>query len=98
LKAVRETVRSYDTVEAVAGQYSAETEAGLKDGSPIRLEDIPMVIASLERDMKDLARAMEFEKAAEVRDEIQSLRGILGTADGRLGMSKRKVTRFAGKR
>jgi len=96
-KAVRETVRSYDAVEGVAGQYSSSTEAGL-DGAPIRLEDIPMVIASLEKDMKDLARAMEFEKAAEVRDEIQSLRALLGTADGRLGMGKRKLPRVGGKR
>ena len=93
-KAVRETVRAYDAVEGVAGQYSANLEAGL-EGSPIRLEDIPMVIASLEKDMKDLARAMEFEKAAEVRDEIQSLRGLLGTADGRLGMGKRKGPKLA---
>ena len=97
-KAVRETVRSYDAVEGVAGQYSSSTEAGLAEGSPIRLEDIPMVIASLERDMKDLARAMEFEKAAEVRDEIQSLRGLLGTADGRLGMGKRKGPKLARQR
>lgn len=93
-KAVRETVRSYEAVENVVGQYSSTTEAGLVDGAPIRLEDIPIVIASLEKDMKDLARAMEFEKAAEVRDEIQSLRALLGTSDGRLGRDKRRLTRF----
>ncbi len=98
LKAVRETVRSYDAVEGVVGQYSSETEAALKDGSPVRLEDIPMVIASLEKDMRDLAKAMEFEKAAQVRDEIQALRGIMGTADGRLGVGKRKLPRAAGRR
>ena len=97
-KAVRETVRSYDAVEAVVGQYSSETEAALKDGSPIRLEDIPIVIASLEKDMKDLARAMEFEKAAQVRDEIQGLRGIMGTSDGRLGVSKRHLRKPIAKR
>jgi excinuclease ABC subunit B len=97
-KAVRETVRAFEAVEDVTGQYSSTTERALADGLPIRLEDIPMVIASLERDMKDLARAMEFEKAAEVRDEIQSLRALLGTADGRLGMGKRRLTRFANKR
>jgi len=96
IKAVRETVRSYEAVEGVAGQYSSDTEAGL-DGAPIRLEDIPVVIASLEKDMKDLARAMEFEKAAQVRDEIQSLRALLGTADGRLGSGKRKLPRVGRK-
>jgi excinuclease ABC subunit B len=97
-KAVRETVRAYEAVEGVAGQYSSKVEGTLGEGSPIRLEDIPMVIASLEKDMKDLARAMEFEKAAEVRDEIQALRGILGTADGRLGLGKRKGPRLLNKR
>ena len=48
--------------------------------------------------MKDLARAMEFEKAAQVRDEILSLRGLLGTSDGKLGLGKRHLKRFANKR
>lgn len=92
-KVVRETVRAYEAVQAVAGQYSEETTAKLKDGTPIRIEDIPILVASLEREMKDLAKAMEFEKAAEVRDEIRGLRGLLGTSDGRLGQEKRKLPR-----
>jgi hypothetical protein len=35
---------------------------------------------------------MEFEKAADVRDEIGRLRALLGTSDGKLGIgSKRKL-------
>jgi excinuclease ABC subunit B len=98
-KMVRETVRSYDSVEEVVSQYSEETRKKLgQDGAPIRIEEIPILISSLEKEMKDLAKAMEFEKAAQVRDEIESLRGILGTSSGRLGQDKRKVKRFAGKR
>ena len=92
-KVVRETVRAYESVKEVVGQYSDETMARLKDGTPIRVEDIPILVASLEREMKDLAKSMEFEKAAEVRDEIRSLRGIMGTSDGRLGQDKRKLPR-----
>ncbi|HVL37971.1 MAG TPA: excinuclease ABC subunit UvrB [Fimbriimonadaceae bacterium] len=89
-KEVRETVRAYETVNEVVAQY---TPSVTKD-QPIRLEEIPIVIASLEREMKDLAKAMEFEKAAVVRDEIQALRQALGTSDGRLGVSaKRKLRR-----
>jgi len=99
LKVVRETVRSQEAVAEVISQYSAETRAKLgKDGAPIRVEDIPILIDGLEKDMKDLAKAMEFEKAATVRDEIQSLRALLGTADGRLGSGKRKLKRYAGGR
>lgn len=91
-KVVRETVRAYDAANEFSAQYSEETTKRVgKDGAPVRVEDIPLLIADLERDMKDLAKAMEFEKAAVVRDEIQSLRGLLGTSDGRLGQSKRKL-------
>ncbi len=98
-KEVRETIRSYDAVAEVTAQYSPETLQKIgEDGAPIRVEDIPMLIAALEKDMKDLAKSMEFEKAAQVRDEIESLRKIAGTSDGRLGQEKRKVKRFAARR
>jgi excinuclease ABC subunit B len=92
-KIVRETVRSYDSAEAVANQYSDETvEKVGKDGLPVRLEDIPILIASLEKDMKDLAKSMEFEKAAGVRDEINALRKLAGVDPSRtLGQDKRKL-------
>jgi excinuclease ABC subunit B len=97
-KIVRETVRSYEAVAEVVSQYSSETRSKLgKDGSPIRVEDIPILIDNLEKDMKDLAKAMEFEKAANIRDEIVALRGLLGTSDGRLGSGKRKLKRHAGR-
>ena len=44
--------------------------------------------------MKDLAKSMEFEKAAHIRDEITALRALLGTSDGRLGQEKRKMKRI----
>ncbi len=94
LKVIRETVRSYDAVAEVVSQYSADTLDKIgKDGAPIRVEDIPILIASLEKDMKDLAKSMEFEKAAQVRDEINEMRGLLGTSTGRLGQDKRKMRR-----
>ncbi|MCE9558168.1 MAG: UvrB/UvrC motif-containing protein, partial [Armatimonadetes bacterium] len=90
-KRVYETVRSYDAVAEVAAQYDAATmEAIGKDGQPVRIEDIPLLIGSLEKDMKDFAKAMEFEKAAGVRDEIKRLREIMGVSDGRIGTEKRK--------
>jgi excinuclease ABC subunit B len=90
-KAVRETVRAYEAVQDVASQYSGE--AKLTADGAVRIEDIPILIASLEKDMKDLAKGMEFEKAAGVRDEIVELRKLLGTSDGKLGQEKRKLRR-----
>lgn len=98
-KEVRETIRSYDQVQDIASQYSSETQAAMVDGSsPVRVEDIPILVAAMEKEMKDLAKAMEFEKAAAVRDEIEALRKIAGTSDGRLGQEKRKVKRFASRK
>jgi len=94
LKEVRDTVRSHDAVAEVVAQYDAETAEKIKSGdTPMRIEDLPMLIAALEKDMKDFAKLMEFEKAAQVRDEIQSLRALMGTSDGRLGSGKRKLKR-----
>lgn len=91
MKKVHETVRAYDAVAEVVSQYNSETMAKIgQDGAPIRIEDIPILVASLEKEMKDLAKAMEFEKAASVRDEINDLRKLLGTSDGRLGQDKRR--------
>ena len=90
-KKVHETVRAYDAVAEVVSQYNSETLSKIgADGAPIRVEDIPILVASLEKEMKDLAKAMEFEKAASVRDEINDLRKLLGTSDGRLGQDKRR--------
>jgi excinuclease ABC subunit B len=93
-KTVRETVRAYDAVAEVVSQYSAETKAKLGKDGELRIEDIPLLISSLEREMKDLAKVMEFEKAGKVRDEISSLRQLLGTSDGRIGVDKRRNKRM----
>ena len=88
-KEVRETIRAYDAVAEVVSQYNADTAAE----GPIRLEDIPIVIGQLEKEMKDFAKIMEFEKAAGVRDEINRLRQMLGATDGKLGVSSRRKLR-----
>lgn len=90
-KKVHETVRSYDAVAEVVSQYDDEQLANVgKDGSPIRVEDIPLLVSALEKEMKDLAKAMEFERAASVRDEIVRLREIIGVSGGAIGQEKRK--------
>lgn len=91
IKEVRETVRSYDAVAEIAAQYDSETLDKIgKDGSPIRIEEIPVLIGAMEKEMKDLAKAMEFEKAAEIRDEIAKLRELLGASGGKIGQDKRR--------
>ncbi len=92
LKEIRGTVRSNEAVAEVMAQYNADTHERVgQDGAPMRIEDIPILIGSLEKDMKDLAKLMEFEKAARVRDEIVALRAMLGTSTGHLGQGKRHL-------
>ena len=72
-KVVRETVRAYEVKEA-------KSPYGKRRADEIRtmsLEDLPVEIARLEAEMKDLAKQMEFEKAARVRDEMMELRRLL---------------------
>lgn len=91
-KEVRETIRSYELVAEMAAQYGDEVRENLnKDGLPLRIEDLPILISDLEKQMKELAKTMEFEKAAAVRDEIASLRKMMGVSDGSLGREKRKL-------
>lgn len=44
---------------------------------PAKEEDLPALIAKLTKEMKQVAKNMEFEKAAELRDEIKELNNIL---------------------
>ena len=104
-KEVRETVRSYEVVRELVAQYDAPPEglegdeailAKWRDagGQPMRIEDVPILVSRLEQEMRDLAKAMEFEKAAQVRDEISGLRKLMGVSEGRIGVSaKRKDPR-----
>jgi len=45
--------------------------------APLKEEDLPAFIAKLTREMKQAAKNMEFEHAAELRDEIRELNKIL---------------------
>ena len=64
------------------GRYAPPRERGRGKGKGARgkapvdfvaLADIPATIAKWEREMQSLADALEFEKAAELRDRIKAL-------------------------
>ncbi|NUQ00185.1 MAG: excinuclease ABC subunit UvrB, partial [Armatimonadetes bacterium] len=70
-KAIRDVIRSEQSVE--------EEQETLTAGLP-RDEGVPLetVIASLEQDMKRAAAELDFEKAAQLRDQVVELREALG--------------------
>ena len=86
-KAVRETVRSYEIVAEPQAPYGEPIDTS----APVMLEEVPLLIGQLETQMRELAKNMEFERAAEVRDEINALRKLIGVSGGRLGVEKRKL-------
>ena len=53
-----------DEIRALAGDYFTT------------LEDVPKAAARLEHDMKEAARAMQFERAAEIRDRVKRLKAL----------------------
>ena len=72
-RTVKKAVR--DVIEATR---AAETETVYKAAGPkpekMSKRDLTRLIASLEKDMKDAARHLEFEKAVQLRDLIIELR------------------------
>jgi excinuclease ABC subunit B len=60
------------------------------DGAEYRPEQIPEIVAALEAEMKEAARSLEFEKAAQLRDRILALKdlqlGLPAHAAGMKGM------------
>jgi excinuclease ABC subunit B len=72
VKAVREVVRAEKVAEKRA-EYSVRPSLP-ENATP---EDIHSVIAELEKEMKAAAKALEFERAAEIRDEIYRLKQLL---------------------
>lgn len=66
IKPVREVVRSKETKE-MADKYLKRRKLGKKD--------MTKFIQNLEIEMKEAAKNLEFERAAELRDMIAELRG-----------------------
>ncbi|MDW8209259.1 MAG: excinuclease ABC subunit UvrB [Chloroherpetonaceae bacterium] len=77
-KAVRERIQA-DLVAEPRASYGAEGALERLRSAPekMSLDQVEEVIASLEKEMKEAARALNFEYAAELRDEIQALRRLV---------------------
>ncbi|MBI1278547.1 MAG: excinuclease ABC subunit UvrB [Anaerolineaceae bacterium] len=67
-----------DLTDRVKSMVEDETKIeGAVDLSTLPKEDINKMIKELEKEMKSAAQALEFEKAAALRDQITELRGIV---------------------
>ena len=70
MKEVRETIRATDQQK----QRAAEL---LESADELPSEDLQAIIAQLEAEMREAAGDLDFERAAELRDEIQELQKVL---------------------
>jgi len=76
-KAVRESIRARAALVEEAERVVPAEEFG-----ELAAADLDALIAALEDEMQAAAEEMEFERAAELRDEIQELRGSMGGGSG----------------
>ena len=84
---IRKAIR--DITERVKAAAVAETRAAYTYEAPVKREDIARLIRDLETQMKQAARALEFEKAALIRDRIIELRKEMVIEDGQQFAKKR---------
>jgi len=77
---IRKAIR--DITERVKAAAVAEKRAAYTVEAPASREDIARLVRDLETQMKQAARALEFEKAALIRDRIIELRKEMVIEDG----------------
>ena len=78
---VKEIQDLTDRVRAIEQEDQEET--GVIEGlQGMPAEDMQAMISELEREMKNAAQALEFEKAAALRDQVFDLRGALAREHG----------------
>jgi len=74
-KAVRDVLEAKRVSDA-----KERSGIGMKDVSNMPLDSVMLLLADLEREMKSAARALDFEYAAQCRDEITRLKKLLPNA------------------
>lgn len=72
VKILAESKESYK----VAENGAEEEKPASVDPATLTKEDLARLIKQIEKEMKDAARALEFEKAAALRDQLVELRGL----------------------
>ena len=72
-KAVREVLES----KKIAEQKSYYNVSRTRNPETLPLDQIMSALADIEKEMKQAARSLEFERAAELRDELSRLKKLL---------------------
>jgi excinuclease ABC subunit B len=84
--------------DLITADYVAEEKTGYKVGSVSKvaetmgLDQIIDVIGSLEKQMKEASKALDFERAAQLRDEIAELRKFVNPGDFIIPKAEKRTT------
>jgi excinuclease ABC subunit B len=72
-KAVRDVLEARKVAESKSYYNVSRT----RDASALPIDQLMTALADIEKEMKQAARALEFERAAELRDELSRLKKLL---------------------
>jgi excinuclease ABC subunit B len=78
VKSIRDLTDRVKIMAESKAEYrtEGETAAPIIDPASLTREDLARLIKQIEKEMKDAAKALEFEKAAALRDQLVELRGL----------------------
>ena len=77
-KAVRDLIQAEHAAETKAAYSTVNTIVRIReDAGKMSMDQVEEVITSLEKEMKEASKALNFEYAAELRDEISELRKLV---------------------
>ncbi len=81
---IRKAIRDITARVRAVAETKSEYLAAAADGAPAALppDEARRIIADLQTQMKEAAKALEFERAALLRDQMVELKRTLATADG----------------
>jgi excinuclease ABC subunit B len=78
VKSIRDLTDRVKIMAEAKATYTTDDaqSAPVIDPSSLTREDLARLIKQIEKEMKDAAKALEFEKAAALRDQLVELRGL----------------------
>lgn len=77
VKAIRDLTQHLSSSAAGVAEGRAEYQSGGRDAVRMPRRDLQRLIAEMEKEMKQAAKDLEFERAALLRDQVYELRAVL---------------------
>ena len=76
VKSIRDLTDRVKVMAESKAEYGAGEEPATVDAADLSRDELARLIKQIEKEMKDAAKALEFEKAAALRDQLVELRGL----------------------